>query len=88
MYKIQHTPLIDHKSVIMYAEINQKEMSYNLLKLNNCFLSEEKFLQERRNLITTTLNKHHDIHDLRVRYAILKFNIQQYCIKYVKCTSI
>ena len=80
--QIVYMPFTDHKSIKLKFELEQQKKRPNLWKFNNSFLQDTDFTENMNTLITDKWRENNDITDLRVRYELLKFEIQQLSMNY------
>ena len=74
----------DHKSIKLKFELEEQKKRPNFWKFNNSFLSDTKFTEGMNALLNEKWRENDDIDDIRIRYELLKFEIQQFSMKYGK----
>ena len=82
--KIIYMPFTDHKSVRLHFELDDTHKKPNLWKFNNSFLQDNDFVRQMNTLITEKWTDYTEVDDLRIRYELLKYEIQQFAMKYGK----
>ena len=84
--KIMESIKTDHKLIML--EVNEDQSNQKRVpgfwKFNNSLLEDDEFITEIENLYLNKIQDWVEISDLRVKWDLIKFEIQNYSIKYSK----
>ena len=74
----------DHKAVTITIKLDDNVRGPNFWKLNQTLLNDAIYTENITNLINDKWKQYSHINDLRVRWDLLKFEIQTFSMKYAK----
>ena len=81
---IQMAVKTDHKAVTITIKLDDNMRGPNFWKLNQTLLNDAVYTENITNLINDKWKQYSHINDLRVRWDLLKFEIQTFSMKYAK----
>ena len=74
----------DHKAMFLKIKFNDESRGPGFWRLNQSLLEDLNYIKIIEKLIDTTWTENKDIQDIRVRWDLLKFNIQTESIRFSK----